>query len=145
MDSFDFGLLIPIGVCVVLPIMIVWIVFKAKTNNDNKSADVLIKAIENNANIDAEKLAEALGKQQISAKELLNRRLLRGCMFTILGVAFSIIALTFSAAPEDMQFISYILAALSFAVGIAYLIVYFVTRNTTARSEEHTSELQSQR
>ena len=55
----------------------------------------LIKAIENNANIDAEKLAEALGKQQISAKELLNRRLLRGCMFTILGVAFSIIALTF--------------------------------------------------
>jgi len=111
-------------------------VFKAKTNNDNKRADVLIKAIENNANIDAEKLAEALGKQQISAKELLNRRLLRGCMFTILGVAFSIIALTFSAAPEDMQFISYILAALSFAVGIAYLIVYFVTRNTTAETEE---------
>ena len=137
MDSFDFGLLIPIGVCVVLPIMIVWIVFKAKTNNDNKRADVLIKAIENNANIDAEKLAEALGKQQISAKELLNSRLLRGCMFTILGVAFSIIALTFSAAPEDMQFISYILAALSFAVGIAYLIVYFVTRNTTAETEEN--------
>ena len=137
MDSFDFGLLIPIGVCVVLPIMIVWIVFKAKTNNDNKRADVLIKAIENNANIDAEKLAEALGKQQISAKELLNRRLLRGCMFTSLGVAFSIIALTFSAAPEDMQFISYILAALSFAVGIAYLIVYFVTRNTTAETEEN--------
>ena len=137
MDSFDFGLLIPIGVCVVLPIMIVWIVFKAKTNNDNKRADVLIKAIENNANIDAEKLAEALGKQQISAKELLNRRLLRGCMFTILGVAFSIIALTFSAAPEDMQFISYILSALSFAVGIAYLIVYFVTRNTTAETEEN--------
>ena len=137
MDSFDFGLLIPIGVCVVLPIMIVWIVFKAKTNNDNKRADVLIKAIENNANIDAEKLAEALGKQQISAKELLNRRLLRGCMFTILGVAFSIIALTFSAAPEDMQFISYILAALSFAVGIAYLIGYFVTRNTTAETEEN--------
>ena len=137
MDSFDFGLLIPIGVCVVLPIMIVWIVFKAKTNNDNKRADVLIKAIENNANIDAEKLAEALGKQQISAKELLNRRLLRGGMFTILGVAFSIIALTFSAAPEDMQFISYILAALSFAVGIAYLIVYFVTRNTTAETEEN--------
>ena len=137
MVSFDFGLLIPIGVCVVLPIMIVWIVFKAKTNNDNKRADVLIKAIENNANIDAEKLAEALGKQQISAKELLNRRLLRGCMFTILGVAFSIIALTFSAAPEDMQFISYILAALSFAVGIAYLIVYFVTRNTTAETEEN--------
>lgn len=136
MDSFDFGLLIPIGVCVVLPIMIVWIVFKAKTNNDNKRADVLIKAIENNANIDAEKLAEALGKQQISAKELLNRRLLRGCMFTILGVAFSIIALTFSAAPEDMQFISYILAALSFAVGIAYLIVYFVTRNTTAEDRK---------
>ena len=137
MDSFAFGLLIPIGVCVLLPITTVWIVFKAKTNNDNKRADVLIKAIENNANIDAEKLAEALGKQQISAKELLNRRLLRGCMFTILGVAFSIIALTFSAAPEDMQFISYILAALSFAVGIAYLIVYFVTRNTTAETEEN--------
>ena len=137
MDSFDFGLLVPIGVCVVLPIMIVWIVFKAKTNNDNKRADVLIKAIENNANIDAEKLAEALGKQQISAKELLNRRLLRGCMFTILGVAFSIIALMCSAAREDMQFISYILAALGFAVGIAYLIVYFVTRNSTAETEEN--------
>ena len=56
------AILVPIFVCVVLPVAIVAIVFAAAMNNDNKRAKVLIKAIESNCGIDADKLAEALQK-----------------------------------------------------------------------------------
>lgn len=42
------ALLIPIGTAVVLPIMVVWIVYRTKMNRDNKNAEIIIKAIENN-------------------------------------------------------------------------------------------------
>ena len=53
-------ILVPIFVCVVLPVAIVAIVFAAAINNDNKRSKVLIKAIESNCGINADKLAEAL-------------------------------------------------------------------------------------
>ena len=49
------AVLIPIFICVVLPVLIVWIVFRATMNNDNKRAEVLIKAIEANNGIDADR------------------------------------------------------------------------------------------
>ena len=72
------AVLIPIFICVVLPVLIVWIVFRAAMNNDNKRAEVLIKAIEANNGIDADRLADALGKPRKTAREILNLRLLLG-------------------------------------------------------------------
>lgn len=57
---------IPIFICVVLPISIVALVVRASINSDNKRAQVLIKAIESNCGIDADKLAEALQKPKKS-------------------------------------------------------------------------------
>lgn len=58
---------IPFGVCVVLPIAIVLIVFLTKINSDNKRAQVLIKAIESNNDINTDKLVEAMQNQKKSA------------------------------------------------------------------------------
>ncbi|MDE6100355.1 MAG: hypothetical protein K2G01_04865, partial [Paramuribaculum sp.] len=69
--------LVPIFVGVVLPIAIVAITAASKINNDNKRSKVLIKAIESNCGIDADKLAEALQKPKKTAREILNLRLLR--------------------------------------------------------------------
>ena len=55
-------ILVPIFVCVVLPVAIIAIIFGASINSDNKRSQVLIKAIESNCDIDADKLAEALQK-----------------------------------------------------------------------------------
>lgn len=76
------SIIVPIFVCVVLPVAIVAIVYAASINSDNQRSKVLIKAIESNCGIDADKLAEALQKPKKTAREILNLRLLRGCIFS---------------------------------------------------------------
>lgn len=124
--------LVPIFVCCVLPVSIVLIVFGTQMFADNKRVAVLIKAIEANKDINADKLAEALSKPKKTPRELLNRRLLRGCIFSFVGFGLlivSVVGLVTGAHFEDDQVsIPMLLGAVSFAVGISYLVVYFVTR-----------------
>lgn len=126
------SILVPIFVCVVLPVAIVAIVFAAVINNDNKRAKVLIKAIESNCSIDADKLAEALQKPQKSAREILNLRLLRGCIFSFIGLILCIIGvLSLCAGAEfssDPVTVPLVFGGASLAIGLSYLVVYFVTR-----------------
>lgn len=133
--------LIPIFVCVVLPVAVVWIIFRAQMNSDNKRTEVLIKAIETNNDIDADKLTEAFQKPRRNAREILNLRLLRGCICTLTGIAILIVCLYYyNAAPykykidECTGFLMCGLVAL--AIGISYLIVYFVTRNQVEHQEK---------
>lgn len=135
MEQEILSLLVPIGVCVVLPIMLVWIYFRSVNNSTNRRTEVLIKAIENNANIDAEKLAEAFGKSRRSAEEMQSLRLLRGSIFTLVALLSAIISLTV-AGDWRMQLMIYIIAGLSFAIGVGYLIVYFVARRSGAKTEK---------
>lgn len=126
------NILVPSFVCVVLPVSIVLIVFLAAMNSENKRAKVLIKAIEANNNIDADKLAEAMRKPKKSARELLNLRLLRGCVFTALGLTLSIIGISgiIPNYDDDLLLLIFIPAAVCLAIGIGYLITYFVTRKS---------------
>lgn len=126
------NVLVPIFVCVVLPVAIIAIVYGTIMNNDNKRAAVLIKAIESNSGLDADKLSEALQKPKKSARELLNLRLLRGCIFSFIGLALFIVAVillcTGNMFSADQVFIPLILGVISLAIGLSYLIVYRVTR-----------------
>lgn len=124
-------MLVPISTVVVLPVLIVWIVFRSATNRDNKNAEVLIKAIENKSAIDADKLIEALVKPKKTAVQTLQRRLLRGCIFTFAGVAIAIWGCIMSHHNLAMM-----LAGISFAIGTAYLVVYFVTRKSVYSEKE---------
>lgn len=135
------GILVPIFICVVLPVAIVAIIYWERVNNDNKRTQVLIKAIEANNDIDTDKLADALSRPRKSAREILNGRLLRGCLFTLIGVACEIIALVsyFSdqACPPMNAVIIFVIAGgISLAIGISFLIVYFVTRRQPQDTEE---------
>lgn len=123
-------ILVPIAICVILPVLIVWIVFRAAVNKDNKNAEVLMKAIENHSTIDADKLVEAMGRPKKTDMQVLQLRLLRGCFFTFLGVAAAIVCVILSyCAPEShLQNVLMMLSGASLAIGIAYLVVYFVTR-----------------
>jgi len=134
------GILVPIFICVVLPLGIVLIVFLASMNSDNKRAKILIKAIEANNGIDADKLAESLQKPKKTAREILNVRLLRGCMFSLIGLGLLIVGIVNYANAIDIVSDSVtfpmIFGGASLAVGISYLIVYFVTRKQVADSSE---------
>ncbi len=126
------GLLVPIFICVVLPVAIVFIVSWVKMNGDNKRAQVILKAIESNNNIDADKLAESLRKPKKSARELLNNRLLCGCIGTLSGLALVIVGLCNFANGEsfndDPVTVPMVFGAPLIAIGLSFLIVYLVTR-----------------
>ena len=127
------SVLVPISVCVILPIAVVAITAAAKMNYDNKRSQVLIKSIESNCGIDSGKLAEALQKPRKSAREILNLRLLRGCIFTFIGIALCVIAVlnymnSDSATSADSVVVPALFGAISLAIGLSYLVVYLVTR-----------------
>ena len=127
-------ILIPISICVVLPIAIVAIIAYVRMNNDNQRTQVLLKAIEANNNIDADKLAESLRKSSKikSPREVLNFRLLNGCIFSFLGLGIVLAGLylmiTLPDSSEKLRFFLYLIAAVAFAIGFGNLVVYFVTR-----------------
>ena len=133
-------ILVPISICVVLPVAIVLIIFMTAMNSDNKRAKVLIKAIEANNNIDADKLASALAKPRKTPLEILNKRLLRGCMFTFTGIALIIVALVSLAYgtefANDSVTLPMIFGGALLAIGLSYLVVYFVTRKQVNNTRE---------
>ena len=124
--------LVPIFICVVLPVAIVLIFGIVSMNSDNKRAQILIKAIEANNSIDADKLAEALQKPKKSPREILNRRLLCGCVFALIGLFLCIVGIVNLCSGaylgSDLVARPLIFGGLSVAVGISFLIVYFVSR-----------------
>ncbi len=129
------GILVPIFVCVVLPTAVVWIVFRASMNSDNKRAEVLMKALETNNEINAKKLAEAFQKKRPTAIEMLNARLQRGCIFSLVGLALLIVdVLGLFYGDWNTQSLT-IFSSIFLAVGFGYLIVYFVTRKQVEKKE----------
>lgn len=139
-----FKALIPIGICVVLPVWIVTIIFRTAKNKDNKKAEIILKAMENNPNFNADEFVGLFGKQQ-NPQPLLQTRLLRGCIFTFLGIAAVVVALvlripsvTQTMEPDEVAgtFITLLIFGCGFlAIGLAYLVVYFIYRKSEKDNE----------
>lgn len=134
------NIIIPVSICVVLPVLIVAIYSYRKINNDNRRTQVLIKAIEANNEIDAESLAKTLAIPRKSRYEVLYSRLLRGCIFSLVGlfmVVFSIVQICMGTEPSaDPVTVPGVFGGASIAVGLSYLIVYFVSRGQVVNKEE---------
>ncbi|MDE6741032.1 MAG: hypothetical protein K2J58_01730 [Muribaculaceae bacterium] len=128
--------LVPIFCGCILPIAVVLIISMRKKNSDDKRAEILIKAIESGEAVDADKLAEALGKPKRTPLELLNARLLRGCLYTLVGLALVVVYFVWPDSNTKSLMSLILLSAISTAVGISYLIVYFMTRNQIRDEKE---------
>ncbi len=132
--------LVPIFVCAVMPIAVVLIISLTKMNGENKRTQIIIKAIEANKDVDTDKLIESLRKPQKTAREILNRRLLLGCMFSLIGVTLAIVGIvnfaTFSDFSADPVTVPFVFGGISLAVGVSYLIVWNVTRKELDSPEE---------
>ncbi len=126
------SILVPIFICVVLPVSIILILSLTKINGENKRCQVIIKAIEANKDVDTEKLIESLKKPVRSAAEILNGRLLKGCIYSLIGLTLAITGIInlLSGSESTTESISLILivSGLSFSFGISYLIVYFLSK-----------------
>lgn len=122
--------LIPIGVAVVLPVAIVAIVFKSALASDRNRKEIILAALEKNPNLDVEDLVKRMKKSNKLIKEKLLARLERGCLCCLMGVAFMVLYFFLGVQGED--FITVVGAAL-IAIGIAFLISYFVGRRMLAK------------
>ena len=126
-------ILIPIGVVVVLPVAIVAIVFKSALASERNRKEIILAALEKNPNLDVEDLVKRMKKSNKLIKEKLLARLERGCLCCLMGVAFMVLYFFLGVQGED--FITVVGAAL-IAIGIAFLVSYFVGRRMLAKEME---------
>ena len=132
-------ILIPISVCVVLPVMVVWLVNRTRQNEINRKADIMLKAIESGATIDANFFKAQ--QENKSIKERLLKRLTGACIFTLTGLVFAVIGLfnwtnLTENISNDSAVIPMIFGGLFFAIGISLFVVFFVGRKMLAKEIE---------
>ena len=122
-------ILVPIGICVILPLGIFWLYYRAQMNKENKRTEIIMKALESNSNIDTDSLVKALENTSKTPQGIRYARLQRGCQYTLLGIALCVVFLISNGMEidSDMAFLMIFAGAASLAVGISYLIVYFVS------------------
>lgn len=125
-------ILVPIGVAVVLPIAIVAIVFRSALASERNRKEIVLAVLEKNPDIDVEQLMKNLKKSEKLIKEKLLARLERGCLCCLMGVAFVLLYFFLSVQNEFLI----ITGAALIAVGIAFLVSYFVGRRMLAKEME---------
>ena len=125
-------ILIPIGVVVVLPVAIVAIVFKSALASERNRKEIILAAVEKNPNLDVEDLVKRMKKSEKLIKEKLLARLERGCLCCLMGVAFVLLYFFLSVQNEFLI----ITGAALIAIGIAFLVSYFVGRRMLAKEME---------
>lgn len=139
------SIVVPIGICVVLPVLIVGIVAYANICRDKNRAMVLIEAIKADGAVDTDTLSKALAKPQKSVREQNNVRLLRGSIFSLVGLVVSVTVVLcglFKVFDDIESFVVLlVLGLIVLSIGAGNLIVYFVAdkqlkNKVTEESEE---------
>lgn len=122
-------ILVPIGICVILPLGIFLLYYRAQMNKENKRTEIIMKALESNSNIDTDSLVKALENTSQTPQGIRYARLQRGCQYTLLGIALCVVFFISNGMEidSDMAFLMIFAGAASLAVGISYLIVYLVS------------------
>lgn len=126
-------------VLVALPVLIVWLNNRKKINEAKLRTQIVLAAIEKNAETDVEDLLRKMAPQKKLLKEKLLAKLLWGSIPTLLGLGFVVIALCLDwrggMFTDDLNFI-YFVGGILLVVGIAFLINYFVGRKMLAKEIE---------
>lgn len=119
--------LIPISICAIMPIMIIFLLMWAQRNKDNKRAEVIIEACRAKGDVDIDQLQQALGRKELSPARLLQRRLLIGCLCSFSGIGLLLTGLLLSFSEDNEIYDLWFMMLAGFiltAIGISYYIVY---------------------
>ena len=148
MDSLELILdfaeetIIPIGICVILPIIIVWLIMRRKTNETNRRTEVLLAAIEKNPDMDMEDFIKKMNPKTKTTKERLMNRLLWGLVFIAIGASTLL-----SALYQDYQggagldyFPIYSGSGCLLLIGISFVAVFFISKRMLAKEIEAEEE-----
>ena len=133
-------ILVPLGICVVLPVMIVWLVMRTRQNEANRKTEIMLKAIESGATIDANFFKEQQSPKTI--KERLLARLTSAAVLTLIGVALLAIAIVLGNNYGGWQFndspapLFAVIGGILLAIGLALFAVFFVGKKMLAKEME---------
>lgn len=125
-------ILVSLGVVVALPVLIVSIIFRSVMAADRNRKEIILAALEKNPNLNVEDLVKRMKKSEKLIKEKLLAKLQRGCLCCLMGVAL-VLLYFFPSVQNEFLIIA---GTALIAIGIAFLVGYFVGRRMLAREME---------
>ncbi|MBO4537036.1 MAG: hypothetical protein J5702_07490 [Bacteroidales bacterium] len=136
---FGVEVIVPIFICVILPVSIVLIIGLVRRNETNRKAEVMLKAIENGVPVDLEQLNPK--KKSKSIKQDLLEKLNGACITGIMGIGFLTLGILRTQSWEfgrNMFLNKFWLpaGAVLLAVGIGLLISYLTGKKMLAKELE---------
>ena len=134
MDNNFFDILVPMGICVVLPVMIVWLITRKQQNETNRKTEIMLKAIEAGQKIDGE-LFCIKQKASKSIKERLLDRLVIALIAIVYAFFHAVLGDKYILIG-DFKLNMVIIDCLSIAIGIAFFISYFVGKKIFKKEME---------
>ena len=140
MESHDIvGLFIVLGTAVILPITIIFLELRGKMASERNRKEIILAALEKNADIDIEELVRKMNAPDKLLKEKLLNKLQWGLVTAFLGVGAIATAgcmgYVGGGHPKDIYTLGFGGAVL-LAVGIAFIISYIVGRKMLAKEME---------
>ena len=129
-------LLVPIGVCVALPISIVYLILKRKIISENNKKEIILAALEKNADVNIEELVKKTSAPDKLLKEKLLKKLQWGLMAVVLGIGLLIYAiLVGNYLAVDLQL--YVVGCVAIlAIGVSLLFTYLMGKKMLAKEME---------
>lgn len=132
-------ILVPIALCCVLPIMIVWFITRRRINETNARTQIALAALEKNPDLDIEELLKKVARNGKLLKEKLLTKLLWGSFTTLLGIGLIGFGIYLSAnhlGGTDDPMTAVCFGLISLGVGIAFLVNYGVGKKMLAKEIE---------
>lgn len=133
------GIAIVLGTAVVLPITIVFLSLRRKMQSEENRKEIILAALEKNADIDIEELVKKMNKPEKLLKEKLLKKLQWGMLTMFLGIGLIGFGLYLDFAnmgPYSDELVSICGGVASFAVGIAFLANYHIGKKMLAKEME---------
>lgn len=127
-------LLVPIGVCVALPISIVYLILKRKIISENNKKEIILAALEKNADVNIEELVKKTSAPDKLLKEKLLKKLQWGLMTVVLGIGLLIYAIL---VRPDVDLQLYVIGSVALlAIGVSLLFTYLFGKKMLAKEME---------
>lgn len=138
----DWDILMPLGICVVLPVMIVWLVMRTRQNETNRKTEIMLKAIESGVTVNADLFKQR--HETMTIKERLLKRLSSASVVSLIGVAILVICIcmvtkngnTMHGDAISVLTVFMIVGGILLAIGLALFIVFFAGRKMLAKEME---------
>ena len=131
-------ILVPLGLCCILPIVLVWLSVKRRMNETNARTQIVMAAIEKNPDMDIEELMKKISPKQKLLKENLLTKLLWGCITSMIGIGLIGLGIYLFGNGDDKDdaLTSISFGVILLAIGGAFIINYAVGKKMLAKEIE---------